>query len=735
MRGITKKSLSCSIVVGVLVALARPCWAVEPDEIWAQPTSLLISVAGLLCGVGALVFRSRLEARRLKTKHELIEEAAESLADGQEPWSLALGKDPQFNRHAEALNEIGSRMAKAERKMRSHKASLQTLGRKVEHYRTASAKLASPTQLAELREVIPAVFASTFQVRFVQLWLLHRYSEREAPEPLGDEPGPASKTEAGEILSEIGIEIAARATRSAEDEGIASRLKLMPQGVLQAATDQTVIHCPQLSEAEFFEPVAEGLAAEGFRCFVALPLVFRGHIVGVIEAYNDLAFDSFDIQLMDFFGQRAALLMTAAYNAEESTRANENMEMKNIELEMTNRKLERSNTKLSQADRIKGEFLANTSHELRTPLNSIMGFAKLIVSDTAVADTEAKEYAQTIFDSGERLLGLINKVLDLAKLEAGKMRIELAPIDIRTLLDASRSLLHIQAEERGNELLIETPDAPLPLLRADHSRLYQVLVNIIGNAIKFTEGGRISVKVTPEEAPGFMLIEVVDTGAGIDPSDQAKLFHSFVQADGSATRKFGGTGLGLTISKKLIELQGGAIRLTSPGRNQGTTLSLEIPLWSEGLDDAPSDLSANESPVNPESDSERRTVVVIEDYLEFQLYLKEILEDRGWRVLTARTAAEGIELIQNYHPTAIVLDMHLPCADEDATIRSGYDIIRVLGQTAETTSIPIVVITAMHEEACNALLAQTVLMPVELFAKPLEEDIFFESLDRVCAAA
>ena len=237
-----------------------------------------------------------------------------------------------------------------------------------------------------------------------------------------------------------------------------------------------------------------------------------------------------------------------------------------------------------------------------------------------------------------------------------------------------------------------------------------------------------------------MLIEILDDGAGIAPEDLGKLFRSFVQADGSARRQFSGTGLGLSISKRMIEALGGAIEISSPGLGKGTTVSMRVPLWSDEMEEASEkpDGEPDEEPAADRAELGRdgkRVAVVIEDYLEFQLYLKELLEEHGWDVKSARTAAAGMELIQRHRPSAILLDIHLPCEEEDQSLQSGYDIIHALGQDDAMSSTPIFVITGMHKEASDQLMAQTVLMPVEVYSKPLDEEMFLESLERQTSRA
>ena len=403
---------------------------------------------------------------------------------------------------------------------------------------------------------------------------------------------------------------------------------------------------------------------------------------------------------------------------------------------MANRRLERTNSSLAEADKQKGDFLASTSHELRTPLNSILGFTQLILNDRCANEADLKDHVQAIQDGGERLLSLITELLDLAKIEAGKMVLNLAPVDVTSAVDAAHSLLKVQAGQKGFELTLLPIRDDIPSVRADFEKVYQILVNLIGNAIKFTEAGGVTVQIDATRFPGFVCVEVVDTGIGIEAKTQAQLFQNFYRGDQAGVAQFGGTGLGLSISRKLVEMQGGAIWISSKGKGQGTTATIAIPLWSEGLEGSYADKTARAAESKGAgANTDVKRVVIVEDHLEVQKYLSELMESLGWRVHASRTAEEGMRLIQGYRPRAIILDMHLPVSKEDTPHKTGLDIITALSKEADMSMVPIYVITGMAKEASDRLLGQTVIMPVEVYSKPLDEKAFRASLARHEAAA
>ena len=236
------------------------------------------------------------------------------------------------------------------------------------------------------------------------------------------------------------------------------------------------------------------------------------------------------------------------------------------------------------ANRLKSEFLATTSHELRTPLNAIIGCVRLIKDGCCDDAEEETEFLERADEAAIHLLGIINDLLDVAKIEAGKLSVVMEPIDFRQVLKEVINLQKVHIQQKDLQLSAPEYFEPIPV-QADSAKLKQVLINVIGNAIKFTPQGSITIKTQIEPAThadssdiSRVIVTVVDTGVGIDPAQQHKLFRPFVMVDGTTTRKFGGTGLGLAISRNLIELMGGSIVLFSAGSGQGTTVVIAMPV-------------------------------------------------------------------------------------------------------------------------------------------------------------
>ena len=274
--------------------------------------------------------------------------------------------------------------------------------------------------------------------------------------------------------------------------------------------------------------------------------------------------------------QRGFSAMVSALGEREAA-----LEQSNREMERANLDLFQTNAELERANRLKSEFLANMSHELRTPLNAILGYTNLMLDGIDGQLTEQQSADLThVSTAGATLLRLINGLLDIAKIEAGRMDVNREPVDIRLVAAAAAALLRPAAEAKGLTLTVDIP-VDLPLVLADRARVEQVITNLVANAIKFTEqgGARVSASATASD----VTVVVADTGIGVAPDAQSFIFDEFRQADAGTTRRFGGTGLGLAIAKKLVELQGGAIGVEStPG--QGSRFHFTLPAVDRGRD-------------------------------------------------------------------------------------------------------------------------------------------------------
>jgi signal transduction histidine kinase len=328
---------------------------------------------------------------------------------------------------------------------------------------------------------------------------------------------------------------------------------------LLAALEKRTVHAPDVLQVPEFRTLTGGVITEKdpWRTVLAVPMLRDGELVGVITAWRAEVhpFSDKQMQLVTTFADQAVIAI-------ENVRLFNEIREKGRQLEIANRH--------------KSEFLANMSHELRTPLNAIIGFSEVLGERYFGELTEKQdEYVKDIHGSGKHLLSLINDILDLSKIEAGRMELELSDFDLPAVLDNALTLVKERAQRHGIALG-KRVDPALGSVRADERKVKQIMLNLLSNAVKFTpEGGRVSVAAKPNGTA--IEISVTDTGIGIAPEDQEAVFEEFKQVGRDYTRKAEGTGLGLALTKRFVELHGGTIKLASaPGK--GSTFTFTLPL-------------------------------------------------------------------------------------------------------------------------------------------------------------
>ena len=391
---------------------------------------------------------------------------------------------------------------------------------------------------------------------------------------------------------------------------------------------------------------------------------------------------------------------------EELEEQTQSLEEKNTEVEAAKNDIEKKTKQLEISSRYKSEFLANMSHELRTPLNSLLILSKdLSENKKANLDSVQVECAEIIYKSGCDLLVLINEVLDLSKIEAGKMLINIEKVSLSGFGDDLIRNFKYSAEQKGLTLTCTLNDELPEFIRTDSQRLNQILKNLLSNAIKFTQEGSVSITIN-KYSERTIIISVTDTGLGIQDDKQLAIFEAFQQADGGTSRKYGGTGLGLSISRELAKLLSAEIKVESK-INEGSTFSLIIPL-EIFPEQEPAIVNTSEMPVlnnsrtahntnylnypalNDNRDSltkDDKVLLLIEDDLIFASILLKQAEQKGFKCLSASTGEDGLLLAEKYKPSAIILDMGLPGM-------SGNNVLLELKANPTIRHIPVHIISA-----------------------------------------
>jgi signal transduction histidine kinase/CheY-like chemotaxis protein len=464
-------------------------------------------------------------------------------------------------------------------------------------------------------------------------------------------------------LAEEVVDVARRAPIR-RGEGVAGRMAVTLEPVQIA----------DIAEAGAYSgPLRDVLLQSGTRALLGIPLLREDHLVGGLTVSKKTP-GEFSPQVIDLLKTFAAQSALAIQNARLF------------------REIEDKSRQLEVADRHKSEFLANMSHELRTPLNAIIGYSEMLQEDAA--DLGAEQFTddlKKINAAGKHLLELINAVLDLSKIEAGKMELYLESFDVAALVQDIAAVIQPLAAKNDNRVDVRCPDG-IGSMHADLTKVRQTLFNLLSNACKFTERGAVSLAVTRDarDSQDWLVFSVSDTGIGMTPEQLAKLFEAFTQADAATTRRFGGTGLGLALSRRLCRMMGGDVTVESAS-GRGSTFTVRLPARVVDAVEA-----AAEEPAPPAEPVDRvppgvGTVLVIDDEAAVRDLMQRFLTKEGFRVVTAAGGEEGLRRARELRPDAITLDVMMPGMD-------GWAVLSALKADRDLADIPVVMLTIVDDK-------------------------------------
>lgn len=471
--------------------------------------------------------------------------------------------------------------------------------------------------------------------------------------------------------------------------GVPKPLQLdgMAQACLTQGTMISLTEIPQESHLT----IHTGVGSFRPREILAVPLQYQDETIGAIELASIHGLGELDREIIERIAPRLAIAIRILTEnlektriSEELAKANEELQAVNEELTVQQQELIVLNLRLEDASRAKSDFLANMSHELRTPLNSILGFSEILQEQMAGdLNEKQQEYVKYIFTSGKHLLSLINDILDLAKVEAGKMTLEANSFTLKPLLESSMAMLKEKAIKHGLAMELDlAPSLTEDTIEADKRKLKQILFNLLSNAVKFTPAGG-TVRLKAESDGGLVRITVADTGIGIKPEDIGRLFHSFAQLEAPYAKQYEGTGLGLALTKNLVELHGGKIWVESE-EGKGSSFIFTIPARQpEQGKPAPAPNKTGQTGVR------KKTALIIEDDPVSAHIVETALAAAGFTVSKAVNGRDGIAAAQKDQPGLIVLDLMLP-------EMNGFEVLATLRSQANTAGTPVIILTAME---------------------------------------
>jgi len=644
-------------------------------------TQTLRSAVVLLLGLGLSVLASVFLARRMVAPIRRLQEGAARVGQGDLDHRIDIHTGDELEALAVEFNHATSQLQDSQRDL-EQKVQVRTeaLTRSVDEMRA----------LGEIGRVV----SSTLDLDTVLDTIITHAVELSHADAGGtiyefDEPSGVFKPRANHGVSETYAKVLPEL-----------QIRVGETSVGLCAATRKPYQTADLATADYSR-VRETLLREGIRAVLAVPLLREDQLIGALVVRRKVAgeFSESVVTLLQKFADQSVLAI-------QNARLFQEIREKGIQLEA--------------ASQMKSQFLANMSHELRTPLNAIIGVTEMLQEDAVDLHRDDElEPLDQVLRAARHLLALINDILDLSKIEAGKMDMHIESFSIRSLVDDVARTIRTMAEKNGNVLAVDCA-IDIGTMQADPTRIRQVLLNLASNASKFTQNGTVTIMARRDADQGrdWITMAVSDTGIGMSDEQMARLFQDFVQADASTTRKYGGTGLGLAISRRLCQMMGGDITVTSEPE-RGSTFTIRLPSESGIQRPADSGGVANRSAPAPQVAC-ASTILVIDDDQSVRELTERFLLREGFSVVTASGGREGLRLASEVHPAAITLDVLMPDID-------GWTVLAAIKGNPELSDIPVILMSILDERTRGYALGAT-----DYMVKPVDRDRLTAALRSMC---
>jgi len=633
--------------LGWIVFLEQPV-----DEAYGPlRTKLALGAIVVILGMGFAVLASVFLARRMVAPIQQLQEGAARVGAGELDHRIDIRTGDELESLAHEFNRATAQLRDAQRNL-EQKVEERTaeLSRSVAELQGLGDVVQAVNSSLDLQQVLETIVAHAVQLSRAKGGTIYEF----------DESSGTFLPRANFGVSDAMVEVLRE-----------SRIGTGDTTVGQCARERIPVQMTDVAQGTDYR-VRDLLLQEGIRSVLAVPLLREDRVIGalVIRRSEPGEFPQAAVALLQTFAAQSVLAIQNARQFQE---------------------IQEKGEELAAASQHKSQFLANMSHELRTPLNAIIGVSEMLIEDARDLKRDDEiEPLERVLRAGRHLLALINDILDLSKVEAGKMDLHLESFPVAPLIEDVIRTIQPLAQKGGNELVVDCP-GDVGTMHADQTRVRQALLNLTSNSNKFTQGGKVTISVRRaiEGSGAWITMAVTDTGIGMTPEQVARLFQEFMQADASTTRKYGGTGLGLAISRRFCQMMGGDITVES-ALGRGSTFTIRLPAEVLGAQPIPLARSAPAAQV-PAASAASPIVLVVDDDSTVRDVTQRFLTREGFSVVTVDGGREGLRLARELHPAAITLDVMMPDID-------GWTVLAAIKGDPALADIPVILMTIMDEK-------------------------------------